>query len=337
MSDRLSSTTSNSTQWSSVNASQAVQKCGSFETPDRSSLQIIKNSRGIRIIVGKDEPANSEVDGSSMQNRSTRQITIKDFHTQLEAKKWLEKYDMSTLLMRDKNAERTADAMVQVKQTEGFQFCSPGQQAEIEAAIQQKIKEGETPESAVELGRNMVLQFKQAKEAMAADAVAQLREIENFQACTPEQQAYIESYATQMVMYGDKPEFAVKVGTDMALLYQNGIDEMLPEELLDSHKAPKITPETTDEEHEEFYELHRSLITSYKNATTEMYKVMDANGGSHKIMEFYLKRQAASSETQVSRAAQYFFAMQRQDAEPLGDNYYLGGHKKEENLAGMRR
>jgi NAD(P)H-dependent FMN reductase len=215
----------------------------------------------------------------------------------------MSKVETELLLKSAQNAAQTANVMAQIKQADGFLFCSPRQRAAIEAAIQQKIEEGETPQSAMELGGNMVLQFKRAKETMAADAVAQLREIDNFQACTPEQRAYIETYATQMVMYGDKPEFAVKVGADMALLYRNGIDEMLPGDLLNSHKCPD---DDTGEKYKEFAILNEALVTSYANATTEMYRIMDANGGSSRVMKFFLERQKASSETQVSRAAQCF-------------------------------
>jgi hypothetical protein len=159
---------------------------------------------------------------------------------------------------------------------------------------------------------------------LLVDTLDKIRATPEFQACSPEQQLYIVTYVKQMVEGGDKPEFAIAVGKDMALLYQQKIDEKLPREIKMPRDPGKfVTYEKNDEIINPFQEINKAVL--------DLREIMEENGGDYKLIDYYFYKQMNASTTKASEAMRYFLLTQRQDADSADDiekNYYLGFHNE---------
>ncbi|MDR1366419.1 MAG: hypothetical protein LBJ13_00720 [Puniceicoccales bacterium] len=129
---------------------------------------------------------------------------------------------------------------------------------------------------------------------MLASAMSELEKVENFTSCTPEQQVYIKEYARQMIEGGDKPEFAIAVCKDMALLYQEGIDRTMPDAINVAGTAKNDQQMRT-------------------NAVAQLRDIMKANGGDYGTIASYLRAQQEGSDKALSVVMRYFLMQQRQN------------------------
>jgi ankyrin repeat protein len=146
-----------------------------------------------------------------------------------------------------------------------------------------------------------------------AAALTEIRMTPGFVDCSPEQQTYIIDYATQMIEGGDKLEFAIAVCASMAKLYQEKIDELMPDEI-DVFKTydPGVASGRIDQ-------AMRTQITG------KLREIMHANDADYKIISDYIRDQQQSATNMQSRAMKFFLFMQMEKtAAQIESEHYLG-------------
>jgi hypothetical protein len=163
----------------------------------------------------------------------------------------------------------------------------------------------------------------EVREMLAAAGLDAIMENAAFQSCTPVQQLCIAIYARQMVDGGDRAEFAVAVGIDMASLYQGGVDKKLPREL--PEKLPIGSSTRTPEE----MAIRRERSNAIISAIGALRSAMEERGLDYATIDHYYNRQMASSGSQASQAMRYCLLTQRQDSGNIDNNYYLGFYNEE--------
>ncbi|MDR0740727.1 MAG: hypothetical protein LBF34_03395 [Puniceicoccales bacterium] len=152
--------------------------------------------------------------------------------------------------------------------------------------------------------------YKEKRElvhAMFMNAFEEIKKVPGFQSCTLKQQAYIQTYAQQMIEGGDKAEFAIAVCANMVKLYQAKIDEKLP---------AKITkPERNSDGSFKLTQTIEAEAKAMETAVNELSQIMRKSGGDYRIMKDFLEKQIGSSECRQSQAMRYHWLTQRQNPE----------------------
>ncbi|MDR2779167.1 MAG: hypothetical protein LBB16_02675 [Puniceicoccales bacterium] len=146
--------------------------------------------------------------------------------------------------------------------------------------------------------------------------------------CILDQQTYIIQYGMDMIRDGNKPEWAAQVCASMAILYQSGIEQHIPDQItIEDNQTPEaITRSKTDLSSVVFAQ---QFIAQRAVATKHLAKVMSANGADYTIMSDYLKRQRFSSWSRGCLVLKYFLLQQRTDwVEDARSIYYFEGNKR---------
>jgi hypothetical protein len=189
---------------------------------------------------------------------------------------------------------------------ESFGYYSLGQQTEIKGYVRQLLAENKSLEEVVVACQEKLNGYGSPPPMRAAtiDLMREIEAMENFDSCTPEQQAHIKEHARQMFTGGYKAESTLAVCKYIALLYGANVGESLPESIQEGGDVSGIV-----------------------EAVERLKKFMKANGGDYGVIDHYYDSQMGSSEGQAGRAMQYHWLTQCQDADNMENNYYFGGHE----------
>jgi hypothetical protein len=145
--------------------------------------------------------------------------------------------------------------------------------------------------------------------------------------CTPDQQGYIIRYGMDMIRDGNEPELAAQVCASMVVLYENGIEVHIPEQITieDNRSSDAIRRSVKDPNSVVFapqFIAQRAVATKY------FIDVMAANGANCEIISSYLKAQRYSSWHQKCLVMKYFLLQQRKRGTDATDRYYFEGNKR---------
>jgi hypothetical protein len=184
-----------------------------------------------------------------------------------------------------------------------FGQCTLQQQKSIKNHAKKMIKNGHGKEEILNKCRTASSIFHKEN----SDKLEELMQKIDFGQCTSQQQAYIKDYAWQMILGGDKPEFALEVATNMVLLYQN---KEVIKTLASLGSADNI-----------------NLQAIAKFEKDKLPSIINSNGGNYTIIENYIIAQVDDSNSPGTMPMQYFLLTQRRDAETdaaMQANYRLG-------------
>ncbi|MDR1435110.1 MAG: hypothetical protein LBI77_01760 [Puniceicoccales bacterium] len=243
------------------------------------------------------------------KNPNQTATVVKKYDSKNDAIVWLQRNNLSL------KADIKSILMKETNKIENFSNCTDQQQEYIRNYAEQMIEGDDKPEFALEVCRKMALgcQGKTGDEEMIwlqqyASALEEGGKCcsgkIDFGQCTPQQQIYIREYAGQMILGGDKPEFALEVSKAMAILYKSGIENQMPVEIHGDADVKKKA----------------------ENVTNKLEQIMNENGGDYEIMKNYLKEQQLNINADESQAMRYFLLTQRQNPD---EERYLGKVSKE--------
>jgi hypothetical protein len=153
-------------------------------------------------------------------------------------------------------------------------------------------------------------------------ALIRARDLSPLEQCTPEQQDYIMQYGMDMIKDGNKPEWAAQVCASMAILYQNGIEQHIPDRIIiEANQSPDdITQSMADPNSVVFAQ---QFIVQRAVATKHLTDVMSANGANYDIMKNYLIQQGYFSWSETSCVMKYFLLQQRVNPTQDENTYHL--------------
>jgi hypothetical protein len=185
--------------------------------------------------------------------------------------------------------------------------CAHEQQGYIMQYGMDMISHGHNPDFTAQVCAHIATLFQPNIDEISAQLTQNVRDFATIplERCSPEQrtlrqQAYILQYGVDMIRDGNKPEFAAQVCASMAILYQNGIESVLPQEI----DIKSTVSSSTD-------------IKMRRVATKQLSDIMAANGANYKIISSYIEDQRTSSWQKGALVMKSFLMAQRQNPDDV--------------------